>query len=74
MQPLKDEDSGSDSGSGSDFRRKNAVRRGSVDKDEMVRLTSPVLSGPKASVTDPDTDRYQYFQLDILYGVTLLCS
>jgi hypothetical protein len=61
-QQLKDEDSGSDSGFVADSRRKDKARRGSAGKDEKVREngSGSALSGPKASVNDPDmdTDRY----------------
>lgn len=57
-QPLKDEDSGSDSGFGSDSRRKDKAKNRPVEKDEKVRISGPssALSGPKASVSDPDLD------------------
>jgi hypothetical protein len=52
IQPLKDEDSGSDSGFGSDYRRK--------DKKDRVTGSGSALLGPKVSVSDPsmDIDRY----------------
>lgn len=62
IQPLKDEDSGSDSGFGSDYRRKDRARKGSAGKDEKDRVTGSgsALLGPKVSVSDPsmDIDRY----------------
>jgi hypothetical protein len=61
-QPLKDDDSGSDSGFFAHSRQKDKARRGSAGKDEKVRETGSgsALSGPKVSVSDPDMDNNRY--------------